>query len=144
MCNRTVWVLTLLLAFSCLPLAQAEDVQFLMNTAAQKASEGHFRAAEKRYRAVLEQDSTQSQAMFGLAAALKAQGKNPEAITLLENLIAQHPDFQAAYYLLGMIYESQGDLARAKQAYHTYVAVAPTNIPPDPEIRIKLRGFGVF
>lgn len=134
----------LLVIFHCISPAYAEDIQFLMTTASQEASDGHFKIAEKHYRAVLKQNSTQPQAILGLAAALKAQNKTKEAVTLLEALITQRPDFQPAYYLLGMIYESQGDLSRAKQAYRTYVAIAPGNIPPDPEIRIKLRTLGIF
>jgi predicted Zn-dependent protease len=140
----SLWVFVPVLAFFCHGPVFADDIDFLLNAASHEASVGRLRAAEKHYRIVLRQDAQNIQAGFGLANVLNAQGKLTEAAELLEGLIRQHPDFQPAYYLLGTIYEGLGDLNRAKQAYRTYVAIAPTNVPPDPEIRIKLRNFGVF
>lgn len=143
--NRiALWVFPLLLALFCHPWVYAENVDYLLDNASQEAAAGRFRAAERHYRIALRKDAGNTQAMLGLATALNAQGKTNEAVVLLESLIRQHPDFQSAYYLLGTIYENQGDLGRAKQAYRTYVAIAPANVPPDPEIRIKLRSLGIF
>lgn len=144
---RKVRILALFLLWCCgmTPFsATAEEIQVLLGMAWHDAQEGHFRAAERNYRRVLKRDATNPQALYGLAVALKAQGKTLDAIELLEGLVQTHPDFQAAYYLLGVIYENQGDLDRAKQAYRTYVAIAPAKVPPDPEIRLKLRSYGIF
>lgn len=145
MSGIAIRVLSLMIAVTCFAAtAYAENIQFLMQAASQTVVNGNFRAAEKQYRAILKQNAEQPQAILGLATALKAQGKTKEAVSLLETLISKRPDFQPAYYLLGLMYEKQGDLERAKQAYRTYVAIAPNNVPPDPDLRIKLRELNLF
>ncbi|HEY9744882.1 MAG TPA: tetratricopeptide repeat protein [Oculatellaceae cyanobacterium] len=139
-------LLAVLLAADCAltATALARESRDWMQSAMQAAEEGRFGVAERRYRQVLRQEPQHPQAMYGLAVALNSMGRTEEATRLLEELITVQPKFQPAYYLLGTLYERQGDLKRAREAYRTYVAISPASIPPDPDIRIKLRSLGIF
>lgn len=79
-----------------------------------------------------------------LAARLKNQGKHAEAKDVVHRLLQHHPDHQPAYFMLGLIYESEGDMTKAREAYQMYVAKNPGRVSPDPLVRIKLRQLGIF
>ncbi len=142
-----VWLCHLLLTGACLflPLpALADEFGALLNQAAAASSRGEFKTAAKQYRKALQHNNRHPQAQLGLATALKAQGRLNEAQVVLEALITQDPNFQPAYYLLGMIYEERGEQERAQQAYHTYAAIAPDKVPNHPEVRVRLRRMSAY
>lgn len=124
--------------------AFAQDVGSLLRSAAHAAAQGDWRDAQRGYQKVLQIDPGNPQAVLGVAAALRGQGNLAQSQAMLEGLVAQHPNFQSAYYLLGLVYEAQGNMAGAKQAFQRYVNIAPGNIPADPQVRIKLRQLGVY
>lgn len=122
----------------------AEPATDAIEHAAQLAGQGDLRGAEKEYRHILAQDASQSRAYLGLAGVLYGQGKFAQSQAILEGLVAKEPKLQAAWYMLGLIYERQGRMDQARDAFHTYVAIAPQNVSPDPAVRVKLRQHGIF
>lgn len=133
------------LLWTAIPAAMAqEDVQSLMNQAGAAVQRGDFGTAEKQYRKVLRETPNDPNAQMGLATALLANHRRSEARIILEALLSRNPGFQPAYYLLGVIHETEGDLAGAKAAYQSYVSTSPSSVSTDPQVRIKLRQMGVF
>jgi len=55
------------------------------------------------------------------ANLLAGMGKEPEAISLLKEILAKTPQSLAEHYYLGAICEQIGDLATARQAYAWFV-----------------------
>jgi cytochrome c-type biogenesis protein CcmH/NrfG len=127
-----------------LPVSQAEDIQAWMSQASAAVQRGDFKTAEKQYRRVLKEAPDEPNAQLGLASTLMAEQRATEARVILEALLKKNPDFQPAYYLLGMAYEAGGDMARARAAYQAYVSSNPSRVSTDPQVRIKLRQMGIF
>ncbi len=59
------------------------------------------------------------------ALGLTEQGRWAEAIPLLEQVVAQKPDYGPAYLLLGQAYRHQGQLTAAIQSYQTAHQLQP-------------------
>jgi len=64
-------------------------------------------------------------ARLGLARAIAAQGRTPDAIPLLEQLVADNPRLMAAYDLLARCQQERGDAALAKKTLEDAVAISP-------------------
>jgi cytochrome c-type biogenesis protein CcmH/NrfG len=141
-----VWIMVLggVLWMLSIPLSQAEDTQAWMSQASAAVQRGDFKTAEKQYRRVLREAPDEPNAQLGLASTLMAEQRTTEARVILEALVRKKPDFQPAYYLLGMAYEAGGDMSRARAAYQAYVSSNPSRVSSDPQVRIKLRQMGVF
>jgi len=64
-------------------------------------------------------------ARLGLARALFAQGRVPEALERLEELVHDNPRLMAAYDLLARCQEARGDAAAAQKTLASAVAISP-------------------
>lgn len=64
-------------------------------------------------------------ARLGLARALSAQGRVPEAIERLDELVKDNPRLMAAYDLLARCQEERGDLTSAQKTLEGAVAISP-------------------
>jgi tetratricopeptide (TPR) repeat protein len=64
-------------------------------------------------------------ARLGMARAQFAQGRVPDAIERLEELVKDNPRLMAAYDLLARCHEERGDLAGAQKTLEDAVAVSP-------------------
>ena len=137
-------VLSLSLFAAMTTPAFSEGLNDLLNHGAEAYERGNYADAARQYRKVLSQDSQHPVARMGLAKALLAEGKTEEAKAQLLQLTQEHPDFGAAYYLLGTVYEKEGNPTQAREAYQRYVQHSKGSIPPDPAIRLKLRQYGVL
>ena len=84
------------------------------------------------------------QALYGQAKARIKQGKYAEAQAVLNQLKQENPDFAATWFAQGQLYESQGNSAAALEAYKNFVRASRGNIPPDPEVMLKLRKLGLY
>lgn len=126
------------------PVSFSESPQSLIGEAAQEFRKGDYGAAERRYRKALHLDPGNMQARMGICSVLNVQRRQAEAKGCLEALVGDHPAHQPAWFMLGTLYEAEGDTARAKAAYRKYVELGTDRIPPDPSVRIKLRQFGVL
>jgi tetratricopeptide (TPR) repeat protein len=80
--------------------------------------------AEALYRQVAAGNSL-GWARLGLARALFAQGRTPEAVERLEELVQDNPRLMAAYDLLARCQESLGDAAAAQKTLAGAVAISP-------------------
>ena len=71
--------------------------------------------AEEYYRRVLEMDPLNAVAPVALARVFESQGKNDEAIHLLEQRIAAGEPSREMIHLLVSLYNKSGDLLKADQ-----------------------------
>jgi len=84
------------------------------------------------------------QARYGLAKAKIRQGKLAEAQSILNQLKQSNPNFAPTYYAQGELYENQGNTDAARQAYQTFIQMSGGQLPPDPEMMLKLRRMGLY
>ena len=100
-----------------------------------------FKEAGKIYQDILKVDPANQRARLGWCWNLNAREEREKAMTCVNQLITDHPDFQHAYYLRGLLHENLGERDAAKASYQKYAQLGP--VPADPTVRIKLRQFGV-
>ena len=86
---------------------QLPDLKLTTKAAAQAAAGGE---AEKANAALRE--------MFSKAVQLSQEGKNDEAITAYNELLAKNPSVAEAYLNLGYLYRQKKDWTAAEAAYH--------------------------
>jgi len=67
-------------------------------------------------------------ARLGLARALHAQGRAPDAIERLEELVKDNPRLMSAYDLLARCFEERGDGASAQRTLEDAVAISPHTV----------------
>jgi tetratricopeptide (TPR) repeat protein len=65
---------------------------------------------------------------LNLAAANVGLGRFPEAERLLDDILAEKPEFPIAHFHLGLLYEEQGRLADARAAYAKELEIHPTMV----------------
>ncbi len=87
---------------------------------------GRFAEAEAAYRQMLEQKDL-AWARMGVAVAVHGQGRVDEAITQLEALVQDFPEYLAAFDFLAKLREEKGDSAGAQQALQAAAAISPNN-----------------
>jgi tetratricopeptide (TPR) repeat protein/Tol biopolymer transport system component len=97
-----------------------ESASAHQNLAASLARRGDFTAAERHFRAALEQKPG-AQAYTGLGFVLWKQGRVDEAIARLHDAIDADPKHPAAYDQLGTILVAQGRLDEAELNYRALV-----------------------
>jgi tetratricopeptide (TPR) repeat protein len=61
---------------------------------------------------------------YAVALEYEAAGNITEAITRIENLISDQPDYLGAYYKLGQLHEQQREIEKALDVYHRGAAIA--------------------
>lgn len=111
----------------CADLAKAQPrhaVDFTRLRAELHASRKEHEQAEALYRHLLAARPT-GWARLGLARALHAQGRAPDAVAALETLIEENPRMMAAYDLLARCQAEGGDAARAQKTLEEAVAISP-------------------
>jgi len=88
-------------------------------------SEGRLREAEQIYRAVLQADSGNLEALYLLGVACHVLGKPIDAIASLEQAARLRPNFAEAHNYLGLVLAQQGRLDDAAVCYRRIVALDP-------------------
>ncbi|MEW5979667.1 MAG: caspase family protein [Acidobacteriota bacterium] len=86
---------------------------------------GKWKEAEREYQSILETDSTDILARIGLIRLLRARGRLPEAEVQALELAGQNPGYPPAFVELGLIYDVQGEHAKAADAFQRYLELAP-------------------
>ena len=81
-------------------------------------------AVEERVRAVQTNPDATS-LLFNLGSTLTVAGRFAEAETILERYADAYPRESRTYYLLGVARASLADTTGARDAFHTYLALAP-------------------
>jgi len=87
---------------------------------------GRFTEAEELYRQLLSEKEL-AWARMGMAVAVHGQGKLDEAITQLEALTQDYPEYLAAFDFLARLREEKGDPVGAQQALQSAAAISPNN-----------------
>ncbi len=66
---------------------------------------------------MLEKDSNDTFLIYAAALEYQKEGNQKKAVGHLENLTVRFPDYLAAYYTLGKIYENTGEFDKAITTY---------------------------
>ena len=82
-------------------------------------------AAEKEYRAALEEYPYSATTLNNLGHLLYKSGRYDEAMTYFERAIRSEPDFADAYNNAGLIYEARNDYGNAEQLYLKAAEIDP-------------------
>jgi tetratricopeptide (TPR) repeat protein len=149
--RRNVWLSLLLVStvlcsvglLSPFPVFGNDD-NAVLEKAGALLSQGRYHDAARKYRVVIKSHPDNPYAYLGLGLSLKGEGHLKEAQSVMEKLIGLAPQFPPAHYNLGLILEAQGDVASARQAFQEFINASGGQVPPDPEIRIKLRKMGLL
>ncbi|OIN90552.1 MAG: response regulator [Comamonadaceae bacterium CG1_02_60_18] len=88
---------------------------------------GQFDQAQKLYQAVV-QAKTLPWAKLGVARAQLDSGETVKAVSTLENLVHEDPDYADAYDVLGRAQFAQGNLDAALQTYQLASQMTPASI----------------
>ncbi len=102
-----------------------ESASAQFNLASSLARRGEFVAAERLFRAALEEKPS-AQAYTGLGFVVWQQGRVDEAIASLHDAIEADPKHAAAYDQLGTILVEQGKLEQAASNYRLLVRYLPS------------------
>jgi len=86
---------------------------------------GDGEKAAAAFRAVLAENPTDVRALAGAGMAAHLTGRPDQAINYLKKAIQLEPEFVQAFYMLGQIAYSQGDLDLAIKSYERVVKLAP-------------------
>lgn len=73
---------------------------------------------------LLKEDPNDPFLHYGIALEYAARGDKNEAITRIEKLLAENPDYLGAYYQLGQLYEQTEQNDKAITTYRTGAALA--------------------
>ncbi len=74
----------------------------------------------------LKEDPSDNFALYALALEYIKMNHISEAISLLEELLQRNPQYLAAYYQLGKLFEQQHDSAKASSTFSKGMEVAKT------------------
>jgi Flp pilus assembly protein TadD len=124
-------------------MAQAPAVpRGRLDIGSQHEREGRPDEAERIYRAILEDDPHNIEALQMLGNAVKAQGRLDEAIDLLEQMTAAAPSRPEAHFHLGNALGARGDTAQALQSYDRALDLNPLFAPAHTNRGNVLRELG--
>jgi tetratricopeptide (TPR) repeat protein len=90
---------------------------------------------------LLKDDPHDSFLQYGIALELAKKGNVPEAISRIEKLLSEKPDYIGAYYQLGQYYEAEGNNEEAIDTYKKGILVAQkiNNVKTMNELREALQ-----
>jgi tetratricopeptide (TPR) repeat protein len=72
----------------------------------------------------ISEDPADTFSQYALALEYAKAGNREEAVKILKSIIATQPDYLAAYYQLGMLYEQSHLIKEAADAYQRGIVVA--------------------
>lgn len=98
-----------------------------LNQAIQAHQRGELDAAERLYRAVLQRDLAQPDALHYLGVLQHQRGHSGEAVKSIEAALAVASDYPDAHNNLGNVHKECGRLAEAEACYRRALALAPTH-----------------
>ena len=111
--------------YTPIPSVRIENAdQALFNGDIQNAEAGYHTAFDDS-----NDPTTKAAALWGLARAQYADGRNSDVLTTLQQLSSNYPDSPytkgPSYFLRGQIYSQMKDYTNAAQAYQTYLTMRP-------------------
>ncbi len=75
-------------------------------------------------RQYLAEDPEDDFSEYAIALEFAGEGKNVEAIFHLENILKRNPEYLAAYFQCGKLYEAENDSEKARYCYDQGMTVA--------------------
>jgi tetratricopeptide (TPR) repeat protein len=99
-----------------------------MEQAQQHMEAGRFAEAEAIYRSLLEHDAGNTEALYMLAMARRAQGDLDEAIGLVEQAADQEPDNVNVQYTLATLHMDRRSVDEARRAYLKALQIDPLHL----------------
>jgi predicted TPR repeat methyltransferase len=102
----------------------------------------HFVEAHEVYRRVLEMAPDHPRAVHYAGVLAHQQGRNEEALALIERSIALVPDQADWYSNLGIVFQSQHRLDPAIEAYRRAIAIDPSHANAHNNLGVLLRATG--
>jgi len=125
-----------------------EDYQALENLGNVRYEQEKYEEAEELYRKALDlstrkeelekkiQSSRDRRAdkLTAEADRLRKEGKNDEAIAILEKVVLQNPDYAVPYMMLGEIYLEKKNYEKAKMNYQKALSIVKENIDVETAI----------
>ncbi len=84
-----------------------------------------FVGAEREFRAALESDPTDAQALYGLGWTFYMAGEQPAANDAFEQLVRAHPESPLGHRGLGSVAATRGDVPAARKHLEAALALAP-------------------
>lgn len=141
----TVAIIMPALVLTSTTIAMAKSFEEYRNEGNLHLSQQNYHDATKAYKKALKQNPADTYSRLGFISALQGEEKWDDALSEVNTLIAEHPEFAPAYYNLGEIHQHLGDTEKAKTAYAKYIAkTGKHNLPPSPELRLKFRKLGLL
>jgi predicted O-linked N-acetylglucosamine transferase (SPINDLY family) len=113
-----------------------------LTLAVQQHQSGHLAEAEKIYRAVLQAEPQQVDALRLLGVIALQRGQYEPAITLIRQALHHKPDDAAAYHNLGAALQAQQRLTEARDAYQQAVHHKPDYAEAYNDLGIVLQMLG--
>ncbi|HZW25267.1 MAG TPA: tetratricopeptide repeat protein [Gallionella sp.] len=120
--NRLLAPLAGALLLALLPAAHADDVQ----DANRLFKQGHHTEAMDKVNGVLAGKPKDAQARFLKGLILTEQGKSSDAIRIFTGLTEDYPELPEPYNNLAVLYASQGQYDKAKQALEMAIRTHPS------------------
>jgi predicted O-linked N-acetylglucosamine transferase (SPINDLY family) len=99
----------------------------MLDHAAGLAVEGRLEEAEAMYRLVLEHDGDSPRALHGLGVVLHRLGDTAGGLELVQNALANQPDYTDAHVSQGIFLQRIGRLEEALHAFETAIRLEPRN-----------------
>jgi predicted TPR repeat methyltransferase len=101
-----------------------------------------FVEAEQVYRRVLETVPNHPRALHYAGVLAHQQGRNDEALALIERSLALEPDQADWYSNLGIVLQSDGRLERAIDSYRRAIGIDPSHANAHNNLAVLLRATG--
>jgi len=113
-----------------------------VGAAAEHYAAGRLAGAESVYRAALEEEPANVEAIQGLAAVCHQRGRPNEALALLRRAIALNPDSRIADRQLGRLLEGRGDALGAAICYRRAARLRPLDAGAQADLARALAAQG--
>lgn len=104
---------------------QPDDLSLRTQLARECARLKEWSCAEQQYQTVLQQEPTRPKALYGLGLLRHQQGRDQEAVPLLQASLEQTPDYALAHNALAAAYTRLGKLQEARQHFKRALELAP-------------------
>jgi predicted TPR repeat methyltransferase len=113
-----------------------------MGIAIQCQKNGHLAAADDIYRAILEQAPDHADAMHYAGVVAHQQGRDDEALVLIEKSLALAPAQADWHSNLGIVFKARGRLEEAVHAFRRAIALDPRHVNAYNNLGVLLRAQG--
>ncbi len=135
-------VLTILLAFTCLPQQAAADVAAQFQRAVTLQQEGKFAEAADEYRALLKRKPDYVEAQANLGVALARLGKYEEAVAAYTAALKLAPQLTPIRLNLGIAHYRAGQMQQAADVLRQFLEIVPDSIQARQLFGLSLAALG--